>query len=312
MEKISHQVMGPIEWAMLIVLSAIWGGSFFFFAVIIKELPVFTIVFFRVFLATVALWLYVLISRQALPNFQPIWHNFFLMGFFNNVIPFSLIVWGEQRVAPGLAAVLNATTPFFAVIVAHLTTQNEKLTWNRFAGALVGLIGVAALVGFDAIKNLGVDLWFQLAIVLASVSYGISTIFGRRMVGIPPLVTAASQTAASSLMLLPLMLMLDHPFSLAMPSFKVIVYLVALALLCTAIAYLIFFNIVKRAGMTNVTLVTLLVPISAMVLGAMLLNEQISARHFLGMAVIGIGLALIDGRIPRKMAATLRGQNVTN
>lgn len=312
MEKISHQVMGPIEWAMLIVLSAIWGGSFFFFAVIIKELPVFTIVFFRVFLATVALWLYVLISRQALPNFQPIWHNFFLMGFFNNVIPFSLIVWGEQRVAPGLAAVLNATTPFFAVIVAHLTTQNEKLTWNRFAGALVGLIGVAALVGFDAIKNLGVDLWFQLAIVLASVSYGISTIFGRRMAGIPPLVTAASQTAASSLMLLPLMLMLDHPFSLAMPSFKVIVYLVALALLCTAIAYLIFFNIVKRAGMTNVTLVTLLVPISAMVLGAMLLNEQISARHFLGMAVIGIGLALIDGRIPRKMAATLRGQNVTN
>lgn len=304
--------MGPIEWAMLIVLSAIWGGSFFFFAVIIKELPVFTIVFFRVFLATVALWLYVLVSRQALPNFQPIWHNFFLMGFFNNVIPFSLIVWGEQRVAPGLAAVLNATTPFFAVIVAHLTTQNEKLTWNRFAGALVGLIGVAALVGFDAIKNLGVDLWFQLAIVLASVSYGISTIFGRRMAGIPPLVTAASQTAASSLMLLPLMLMLDHPFSLAMPSFKVIVYLVALALLCTAIAYLIFFNIVKRAGMTNVTLVTLLVPISAMVLGAMLLNEQISARHFLGMAVIGIGLALIDGRIPRKMATTLRGQNVTN
>lgn len=312
MEKISHQVMGPIEWAMLIVLSAIWGGSFFFFAVIIKELPVFTIVFFRVFLATVALWLYVLVSRQALPNFQPIWHNFFLMGFFNNVIPFSLIVWGEQRVAPGLAAVLNATTPFFAVIVAHLTTQNEKLTWNRFAGALVGLIGVAALVGFDAIKNLGVDLWFQLAIVLASVSYGISTIFGRRMAGIPPLVTAASQTAASSLMLLPLMLMIDHPFSLAMPSFKVIVYLVALALLCTAIAYLIFFNIVKRAGMTNVTLVTLLVPISAMVLGAMLLNEQISARHFLGMAVIGIGLALIDGRIPRKMATTLRGQNVTN
>lgn len=305
MNQSTHQVMGPAEWAMLIVLSAIWGGSFYIFAVIIKELPVFTIVFFRVFLATLALWIYILISRQALPNFKPIWHNFFLMGFFNNVIPFSLIVWGEQRVAPGLAAVLNATTPFFAVIVAHLSTDNEKLTWNRFAGALVGLTGVAALVGFDAIKNLGVDLWFQLAIVLASVSYGISTIFGRRMAGIPPLVTAASQTAASSLMLFPLMLIIDHPFNLAMPSAKVIIYLGALALLCTAVAYLIFFNIVKRAGMTNVTLVTLLVPVSAMLLGSLLLNEQISARHFLGMAVIGIGLALIDGRIPRRIGAKL-------
>ncbi len=305
MNKLTHQVMGPVEWVMLMVLSAIWGGSFYFFAVIIKELPVFTIVFFRVFLATVALWLYVLVSKQALPNFKPIWHNFFLMGFCNNVVPFSLIVWGEQRVAPGLAAVLNATTPFFAVIVAHLSTQNEKLTWNRLAGALVGLTGVAALVGFDAIKNLGVDLWFQLAIVLASVSYGISTIFGRRMAGIPPLVTAASQTAASSVMMLPLMMVIDHPFSLTMPSVKVILFLLALALLCTAVAYLIFFNIVKRAGMTNVTLVTLLVPVSAMLLGAMLLNEQISARHFLGMAVIGVGLALIDGRIPRKIGAKL-------
>jgi drug/metabolite transporter (DMT)-like permease len=312
MKTAYHQVMGPIEWVMLIALSAIWGGSFYFFAVIVKELPVFTIVFFRVFLATIALWLFAFVSRQALPNFKPIWHNFFFMGLTNNVIPFSLIVWGEQRVAPGLAAVLNATTPFFAVIVAHLSTQNEKLTWNRLAGALVGLSGVTALVGFDAIKNLGIDLWFQLAIIVASVSYGVSTIFGRRMVGIPPLVTAASQTAASSLMLCPLMLIIDHPFSLAMPSLKVMIYLAALALLCTAVAYIIFFNIVKRAGMTNVTLVTLLVPVSAMLLGALLLNEQISARHFLGMAVIGIGLALIDGRIPRKIASKFRGYYVSH
>jgi drug/metabolite transporter (DMT)-like permease len=312
MNQSSHQVMGPIEWAMLIVLSAIWGGSFYFFAVIIKELPVFTIVFFRVFLATLALWTIIFLSGQSRPNIKASWHNFFLMGFFNNVIPFSLIVWGEQRVAPGLAAVLNATTPFFAVIVAHLSTQNEKLTWNRMAGALIGLAGVAALVGYDAVRNLGVDLWFQIAIVLASVSYGVSTIFGRRLVGIPPLVSAASQTAASSLMLFPLMLIIDHPTSLPLPSLHVALSLLALALLCTAIAYIIFFNIVKRAGMTNVTLVTLLVPVSAMILGAFLLNEQISVRHILGMAVIGIGLALIDGRIPRKIRLSPRGSNVSN
>jgi drug/metabolite transporter (DMT)-like permease len=312
MKQISHQVMGPTEWAMLVALSAIWGGSFYFFAVIIKELPVFTIVFFRVFLATLALWLVVLVTQQQLPDFRKTWRNYFLMGLFNNVIPFSLIVWGESRVAPGLAAVLNATTPFFAVIVAHLSTQNEKLTWNRMAGAIVGLTGVAALVGFDAIKSLGNDLIFQIAIVGASLSYGICTIFGRRLTGSTPLVTAASQTAVSSIMLLPLMLLIDHPFSLNMPSMNTTLSLIALALLCTAIAYLIFFNIVKRAGMTNVTLVTFLVPVSAMLLGYLFLNEQISVRHFLGMAVIGIGLALIDGRIPGKLNRLFRGQNVTN
>jgi drug/metabolite transporter (DMT)-like permease len=303
----NHQVMGPVEWTLLIILSAIWGGSFYFFAVIVKELPVFTIVFFRVFLATLALWLFILVSRQNLPPFKNIWHNFFLMGFFNNVIPFSLIVWGEQRVAPGLAAVLNASTPFFAVIVAHLSTQTEKLTWNRFAGAIIGLIGVAALMGYGALKNLGTDLSYQFAIVLASASYGISTIFGRRLATVPPLISAASQTAASSLMLLPLMLLIDKPFNLPFPSLNVALSLLALALLCTAIAYIIFFNIVKRAGMTNVTLVTLLVPVSAMFLGAMLLNEDISTHHYLGMIVISIGLALIDGRIPRKLLATFRG-----
>ena len=307
MNQPSHQVMGPTEWAMLIVLSAIWGGSFYFFAVVIKELPVFTIVFFRVFLATVALWIFIAISGQKLPDFKSTWKNFFLMGFFNNVIPFSLIVWGETKVAPGLAAVLNATTPFFAVIVAHLSIQQEKLTWNRFAGALVGLIGVGALVGYEAIKNLGMDSTYQIAIVGASLSYGICTIFGRRFGGIPPIVTAASQTAASSLMLFPLMLIIDQPYNLTMPSLNAALSLVGLALLCTAFAYIIFFKIVNRAGMTNVTLVTLLVPVSAMMLGALLLNEQITERHFLGMAVIGIGLALIDGRIPRKLIKTLRG-----
>ena len=300
--------MGPSEWVMLIILSAIWGGSFYFFAVIIKELPVFTIVFFRVFLASIALWAIVLLSNQKTPMSNTMWKNFFLMGFFNNVIPFSLIVWGETKVAPGLAAVLNATTPFFSVVVAHLATQNEKLTWNRMSGALVGLTGVAALVGFDAIKNLGVDLIFQLAIIGASISYGICTIFGRRLVGIPPLVSAASQTAASSLMLLPMMLIIDQPYNLPMPSLNVTVSLIALALICTALAYVIFFMIIKRAGMTNVTLVTLLVPVSAMILGAMFLNEQISARHYLGMVVIGVGLALIDGRIPSKLLKTIRGQ----
>jgi drug/metabolite transporter (DMT)-like permease len=299
--------MGPAEWLMFVILSAIWGCSFYFFAVVIKELPVFTIVFFRVFLATIVLWLIVLITHQQLPPFSKVWRNYLMMGLFNNVIPFSLIVWGENRVAPGLAAVLNATTPFFTVLVAHVSASNERLTWNRLMGAVIGLAGVAGLVGFDALKNLGSDLLFQLAIIGASVCYAISSIFGRRFSGISPIVSASAQTTASSLMLFPLMMLIDRPLQLPAPSITAVLYLLGLSLMCTALAYIIFYNIVKRAGMTNVTLVTFLVPISAMFLGAMFLSEQISARHFLGMATIGLGLALIDGRIPRKLTILARG-----
>jgi drug/metabolite transporter (DMT)-like permease len=299
--------MTSYEWSLLFLLSAIWGGSFYFFAILIKEIPVFTIVFFRVFLATLALWAVVFAMQLKPPTGWAQWKNYFVMGMINNVIPFSLIVWGETRVAPGLAAVLNATTPFFTVLIAHAFTANERLSWNRLTGALIGLFGVAALVGIDSIKSLGGDIIMQLAIVLASVFYGLSAVWARRFSNMPPIVNAASQTAASSLMLLPLTLVFDHPWALSMPSNLALFSQLALALLCTAVAYILFFTILKRAGSTNISLVTFLVPISAIILGAMLLNEQISLNHIVGMAVIGLGLALIDGRIPAKLIQTFRG-----
>ncbi len=299
--------MTPYEWGLLLLLSAIWGGSFYFFAILIKEIPVFTIVFFRVFLAAAALWLVVLAKRLKTPQGWAQWKNYFVMGMINNVIPFSLIVWGESRVAPGLAAVLNATTPFFTVLIAHVFTANERLSWNRLAGALTGLLGVAALVGVDSIKSLGSDLMMQLAIVLASVFYGFSAVWARRFSTMPPIVNAASQTTASSIMIFPLMMVFDHPWALPVPSSLAIFSQLGLALLCTAVAYILFFTILKRAGSTNISLVTFLVPISAIILGATLLNEQITLNHILGMAVIGIGLSLIDGRIPAKMLRSIRG-----
>ncbi|MDE2446480.1 MAG: DMT family transporter [Alphaproteobacteria bacterium] len=299
--------MNPTEWGLLLLLSAIWGGSFYFFAILIKELPVFTIVFLRVFLATLALWVVVLLSGLKAPDSLSKWKDYFIMCLLNNVVPFSLIVWGESRVAPGLGAVLNATTPFFTVLVAHAFTTNERLSWNRLTGALVGLFGVAAMMGLDAVKTMGSDIYYQLAFVLASVCYGLSSVWARRFSATPPLVNAASQTAASSLMLLPLMLIFDHPWALPMPSNLAIFSQLGLSLLCTAVAYILFFTIVKRAGSTNISLVTFLVPISAIILGAALLNEQIGINHILGMLVIGVGLALIDGRIPAKLIAATRG-----
>ena len=299
--------MTSYEWGLLVLLSAIWGGSFYFFAILIKELPVFTIVFLRVFLATLALWIVVFASGLKPPNSWNQWRNYFVMGTLNNVIPFSLIVWGESKVAPGLGAVLNATTPFFTVLVAHAFTTNERLSWNRLTGALVGLLGVAGLVGFDAIGKLGGDFWYQMMFVLASVLYAFSAIWARRFSNTPPLVNAASQTAASSVLLLPLMLIFDQPWTLAMPSALAIYSQLGLSLLCTAVAYILFFTIIKRAGSTNISLVTFLVPISAMILGATLLNEHITSNHIMGMLVIGLGLALIDGRIPAKMLKSVRG-----
>lgn len=299
--------MTPYEWGLLILLSAIWGGSFYFFAILIKELPVFTIVFFRVFLATAALWIVVFASGLKPPDSWAKWKNYFVMGLLNNVIPFSLIVWGESRVTPGLGAVLNATTPFFTVLVAHVFTTNERLSWNRLAGALVGLLGVAALVGIDAVKTLGSDLMFQLAFILASAFYGVSSVWARRFSNMPPIVNAASQTSASAVLMLPLMLFFDRPWTLPMPSNLAIISQLGLSLLCTAVAYILFFTILKRAGSTNISLVTFLVPISAIILGAALLNEYITLNHILGMLVIGAGLALIDGRIPARMLKIIRG-----
>ena len=299
--------MTSYEWGLLVLLSAIWGGSFYFFAILIKELPVFTIVFLRVFLATLALWIVVFASGLKPPSSWNQWRNYFVMGTLNNVIPFSLIVWGESKVAPGLGAVLNATTPFFTVLVAHAFTTNERLSWNRLTGALVGLLGVAGLVGFDAIGKLGGDFWYQMMFVLASVLYAFSAIWARRFSNTPPLVNAASQTAASSVLLLPLMLIFDQPWTLAMPTALAIYSQLGLSLLCTAVAYILFFTIIKRAGSTNISLVTFLVPISAMILGATLLNEHITSNHIMGMLVIGLGLALIDGRIPAKMLKSVRG-----
>jgi drug/metabolite transporter (DMT)-like permease len=289
--------MGTTEWALLIALAVIWGGSFFFYAIAIKSLPVFTIVFCRVLLGTAVLWLVVIARGIPLPRDPKIWRSFLIMGLLNNIIPFSLIVWGEKAVAPGLAAVFNATTPFFTLLVANRFTDNEKLTWNKLTGAAIGLAGVASLVGFHALQNVGMVLLSQIALVVAAISYGFSSVFGRRFAGQAPLVTAAGQTLGSSLLLLPLVMVIDQPWHLPMPPLAAILSVVGLAVLCTSLAYVMFFTILKRAGATNISLVTFLVPISAILLGWLFLNETITSQHFIGMAAIGAGLVLVDGRL---------------
>jgi drug/metabolite transporter (DMT)-like permease len=297
------RTMGPVEWALLIALSIVWGGSFFFFAIAIKALPIFTIVFLRVALGAAALCLIVWFARLALPRDPQTWRNFLIMGLLNNAIPFSLIVWGQTELASGLAAVLNGTTPFFTVLVANALTPDEKISWNRLAGALIGLGGVAIMIGLGAVGTLGQALWAQLAVIGAAVAYAFASVFGRRFAGLPPLLTAAGQTSGSTLILLPLVLIVDQPWSLTPPPLSVWLAVAGLAFLCTSLAYVMYFTILKRAGATNLVLVTFLVPVSAILLGVFFLGEVLEPRHFLGMTAIGLGLALIDGRLIRFLRA---------
>jgi drug/metabolite transporter (DMT)-like permease len=291
-----NRTMGPAEWAMLILLSIVWGGSFFFYAIAIQGLPTFTIVFLRVSLGSIGLWLCAW-AMGLLPLREPgLWRSFFIMGLINNAIPFSLIVWGQREVASGLAAILNATTPFFTVLAANMLTADEKLSWNRLLGAIIGLSGVAAMMGTDIWGQPG-SLVAQFAIIAASVSYGFASVFGRRFATIPPLITAAGQTAGSSLILFPIMLAVDMPWRLSSPPLAIWAAIIGLAILCTSLAYILYFTILKRSGATNLVLVTFLVPVSAILLGIAFLGESLDIHHLVGMATIAIGLALIDGRL---------------
>jgi drug/metabolite transporter (DMT)-like permease len=290
--------MGPTEWLLLVVLSILWGGSFFFNKLTVTEWPPFAVVQVRVGLAALALLLMVRISGHSMAVGRSLWLTFFGMGVLNNLIPFSLFLWGQQQIASGLASILNATTPIFAVLVMH-GFGHERATGLKLGGVLAGLVGVGILMGPDAFGGLGSNLAAQLACVLAAVSYAFSGLFGRRFRGLPPLVAATGQLSASTLMMTPIVLILHPPWTLPLPSQQAVLAAVGLALVSTALAYIIFFRIMRVAGPSNVMLVTFLIPVSAILLGVGLLGESLLPRHFAGMAAIFAGLALIDGRLFR-------------
>jgi len=300
----SQSSMSAGNWFLLLLLALIWGGSFFLNGVIIKEVPVLSIVFFRVFFAALFLLLFMKIRRISIPLDRSLLGAFLIMGFVNNFIPFSLIVGGQVYIGSGLAAVLNATTPLFAAVVAHISTDDpaERLGPRRIAGILFGIAGVAILlapkigdVGFS-----GNEVFGQIAVLGAALSYGLAVVYGRRFgkMGISPVATAAGQVSGSSLLLLPFVLVIDTPWIyLGSLSLNTVISMLSLSLICTAYAYILYFKLIKNAGATNASLVTLLVPVSAIILGVLFLGETLTSNILLGMVSIGFGLLIIDGRI---------------
>jgi drug/metabolite transporter (DMT)-like permease len=298
-------VMGRQEWALLLVLSVLWGGAFFFAGVALRGLPPFTLVTLRVGLAALILAGAARLLGVPLARGAEAWRAYLGMGLLNNVVPFCLIVWGQTHIASGLAAILNATTPLLTVVVAHALTDDEKLTRNRLAGVLLGLAGVAVMIGPDALGGLGADVLAQLAVIGAALSYAFAGVWGRRFkrLGIAPMVAARGQVTASSLVMLPIALLIDKPWTLPPPAWPVWGAVLGIALLSTALGYVLYFHILARAGANNLALVTFLIPVTAILLGALVLGEHLAARHFLGMALIGAGLAASDGRLAARRRA---------
>jgi drug/metabolite transporter (DMT)-like permease len=287
--------MAGQDWAMLFGLALVFGSAFFLVKLALGSYGPLTVALLRValgglILAAVAVW-----RGRALPRGKRVWLTLLVMGALNNAIPFGLICWGQTHIESGLTAILNAMTPIFTVLAAHAAGQ-ERLTLRRLVGVGLGFLGVAVLIGPDSLSHLDPTNLAEIAVLLAAVSYAAAGIWGRRLRELPIEVAAGGMLGGSTLLLLPLALLLEHPWRIS-PTPMSLAALAALGALSTAVAYLLYFRLLRRVGPTNLLLVTFLLPIVALALGAVFLGERIEIGDLAGLALILLGLAAIDGRV---------------
>jgi len=299
-DPVQRAYMSLGDWAQLFLLGAIWGGSFFFARIAVAEMHPLALVLFRVTIAAAALHLYLMLRGPSFARAMPYALSFFGLALLNNVIPFSLIFTGQTQMGAGLASVLNATTPFWTLVIASAFTADEKLSWNKLAGIGLGIAGTAVMIGPGVFAGLGGPVWAKFALIGASLSYALALIFAKRFRGLPPVLIATGQLTASTIIMIPVVLATQGAAGLFDASSHVWAAVFALALLSTAFAYILYFNVLAAAGATNASLVTLIVPASAMLLGIAFLGEQMELFEFTGMALIGLGLITIDGRLFRR------------
>lgn len=298
-----NQQMSVADIVMLIALSILWGGSFFFIEVLVDYLPPLTIVTFRVGLAAIALWGIILALKLPLPKTKQQWGALFVIGLLNNVLPFCLIVWGQTQISSGLASILNATTPFFTVLVAGAVLVDERITMRKMFGVIIGLLGTIILIGPTALKGVTSSMLGQFAVMGAALSYAFAGAYARRFKkwGLSPLIVATGQVSMASLILLPFTLIIDKPWVDFVMPFDAVWAIAGLAFFSTVIAYILYFRLVASAGATNAALVTFLIPISAILLGVTILGETFTGLQAVGMGFIGLGLLVMDGRLFQKI-----------
>jgi drug/metabolite transporter (DMT)-like permease len=291
--------MSARNWGLLFLLALLWGSSFFFYKVLVAALPPVTVVLGRLALAALAMHLWLMAQGQAMPMTAAHWRRFMLLGLLNCSLPFALIAWAELYISSGLASILNATTPIFMVAAAHWGTDDEKLSAGKVIGIALGILGVIVLVGPGALSG-GGAVWAQLAVIAASCSYGFGGVYSRRFRDMSPLQAATGQMTGATLLLIPLSLLIDRPWALAMPRPEVWAAWLAIALVNTALAYVLYYRMIANVGATYMSLVTLLIPPIALLLGAVFLSESVTLQALAGMAIIILGLAATNERLLRR------------
>lgn len=298
------QQMPGLDWALLLLLGLAWGGTFFFGKVALATWPPFTVVLGRIIIGAVLLNLVAWLAGHRPPRDPRLWRNLMVMGLLNSVIPFCLIVSGQTQITSGLAAILYASTSLFTVVLAPVFVAEERLTVPRVTGVLLGLAGVVVMLGPEALRDDGGATVGKLLVLGGSISYALASIWGRRFRGVPSPVAAAGQLTVAAVIMLPLTILVDRPWTLAPPNPQVVGAIVGLGLFSTTIGYLLYFTLLRRVGAVNVSLVTLLVPPTTLVLGALFLSEATTGLELVGLVLIALGLLVIDGRAWR----TLRGR----
>jgi len=297
MDKDSPPSLDMKSTILLLLLAAVWGGSFFFAEIALREVPPLTITLHRVFWAVPVLGLIVRLRGLSLPRTGRVWGAYLVMGALNNAIPFSLIFWGQTQIESGLASILNGTTAMFGAVVAGVLLVDEPLTVRKLVGAGLGLAGVAVIMGPNALSGFNPGSLAQLAVLGAALSYAFASVWGKRMLaGQPPLVNALGMLIGSMVLMVPVVWLVDGP-TVFMLSASVWSALIGIAVLSTAFAYFLYFTILKRAGAANLMLVTLLIPPFAIGLGALFLGEQLETSAWYGFGIIALGFAVTDGRI---------------
>ena len=284
--------MRRADYVLLFALSLPWGCAFLFFKLLVGQMPPLTVAFGRVAIAAAVIVPALALRGVSLGRHARHWRGLLLLGLLNNAVPFTLLAWGLARTESGTASIVNATTSLMVALVAW--AYGERPAWNVAAGVALGVFGVAVLVGPAALR--GGSVAGNLACLGAALSYGLSARVMGRLRDLPPLVLAAGPLVSSSLILAPLVLLVDRPWALPPPSATGWLALLGLGLISTALAYALFFRLVASAGAANAMLVTFLVPVTALVLGNRVLGEPITRDAVLGAAIIAAGLVLLDGR----------------
>ncbi len=286
-------------WGMVAMLSILWGGAFFLIEIGLRSYPPNTLVFMRLALAVPPMWIVMWLSGDRMPADLKSWSMLMGVGVLNCALPFILFFWGQQYLDSGYASILNATTPLWGVVTAHFMTHDERATPARIIGVLVGLAGIIIMVGPDAAKGLSNNLFAQLACIISTLFYSFAAIFGRRLsqTSMTPMVVATGQTLMAALFMLPVVLIIDQPWNMGMPSLSATLAGATLALFSTALAYIIYFRLIDRSGASNAQLVAFIMPVLAIILGVAFLGEHLKTGQILGAALIALGLAILDGRL---------------